>query len=232
MKLGIMQPYFLPYIGYFQLIAAVDEFILYDNIKYTKKGWINRNRLLQHGKDAIFTLPLKSDSDFMYVKQRELSPEFNRRKLLNQFSNAYMRAPYFETAFPLLERIVQNEDSNLFAYLHDSITELCKFLSINTKITISSDIAIDHTLRGQDKVLTLCAATGASQYINSIGGVELYSKDVFRSLGIELSFIKSYPYLYKQYDNEFVPWLSIIDVLMFNQTDAVRECISTNFELV
>ena len=89
MRLAIMQPYFFPYIGYFQLIAAVDQFIVYDNIKYTKKGWINRNRMLQNGKDVMFSLPLKSDSDFLDVCERELAADFNRDKLLNQLKGAY-----------------------------------------------------------------------------------------------------------------------------------------------
>ena len=110
-KLAIMQPYFLPYIGYFQLIAAVDQFIVYDNIKYTKKGWINRNRMLQNGKDVMFSLPLKSDSDFLDVCERELAADFNRDKLLNQLKGAYRHAPYFEQTYPLLEKIVRYEDA-------------------------------------------------------------------------------------------------------------------------
>ena len=86
--IAIMQPYFFPYIGYFQLIAAVDMFIVYDNIKYTKKGWINRNRLLNRGKNVIFSLPLKNDSDYLNVCQRELAADFNRDKLLHQFKGA------------------------------------------------------------------------------------------------------------------------------------------------
>ena len=100
MRLAIMQPYFFPYIGYFQLIAAVDMFIVYDNIKYTKKGWINRNRMLQNGKDVMFSLPLKSDSDYLDVCERELAADFNRDKLLNQFKGAYRRRPVFRGNVP------------------------------------------------------------------------------------------------------------------------------------
>ena len=108
MKLGIMQPYFLPYIGYFQLIAEVDQFIVYDNIEYTKKGWINRNRMLLNGTDTRFSLPLRKASDSLDVVQREISPDFDRRKLLNQFRGAYQRAPYFEQTFALLDPIIHN----------------------------------------------------------------------------------------------------------------------------
>jgi len=232
MRLAIMQPYFFPYIGYFQLIAAVDQFIVYDNIKYTKKGWINRNRMLQNGKDVMFSLPLKNDSDSLDVCERELAADFNREKLLNQFKGAYRRAPYFEQTFPLLEQIVRYEDPNLFRFLHHSIVKTCEHLGITTEIRISSGIAIDHSLKSQDKVLALCEAAGASTYVNTIGGMELYSKETFREKGIELKFIKSKPFEYAQFGAEFVPWLSIIDVMMFNPLEAIRTCITTNYELI
>lgn len=232
MKGAIMQPYFLPYIGYFQLIASVDQFIVYDNIKYTKKGWINRNRMLLNGIDAMFSLPLKKGSDSLDVVERELAADFDRTKLLNQFKGAYGRAPQFELTYPVLERIVRHEDVNLFRYIHHSIVRLCKHLGIKTEIKISSEIAIDHGLKGQDKVLALCMATGADTYINTIGGVELYAKDDFRIQGIDLQFIKARPFEYAQFGAPFVPWLSIVDVLMFNPLNTVRACINENYDLV
>ena len=232
MRLAIMQPYFFPYIGYFQLIAAVDQFIVYDNIKYTKKGWINRNRMLKNGKDEMFSLPLKSDSDYLDVCKRELAADFNRDKLLNQIKSAYRRAPYFAQTFPVVEQIVRYEDANLFRFLHHSIVKTCEHLEIKTEIKISSSLAIDHGLKSQDKVLSLCEAVGASTYVNAIGGKELYSKETFREKGLELKFIQSKPFEYPQFDNEFVPWLSIIDVMMFNPLDTIRTCISTNYELI
>ena len=142
MRLAIMQPYFLPYIGYFQLIAAVDLFIVYDNIKYTKKGWINRNRMLVNGKDEMFSLPLKSDSDSLNIDQRVLAADFNREKLLNKISGAYQRAPHFADVYPLVEEIVRYEESNLFRFLHHAIVQVCVHLSITTEIRVSSNIAI------------------------------------------------------------------------------------------
>jgi len=232
MRLAIMQPYFFPYIGYFQLIAAVDTFIVYDNIKYTKKGWFNRNRLLQNGKDLMFSLPLKSDSDYLDVCERELAASFNRDKLLGQFKGAYRRAPYFAQTFPLVEQIVRYEDTNLFRFLHHSIARTCEHLGIDTEIRVSSGIAIDHDLKNQDKVRALCAAVGASTYVNAIGGIELYSKETFREQGIDLKFIQSKPFEYRQFGDSFVPWLSIIDVMMFNPLDTIQTCISTNYELI
>jgi hypothetical protein len=232
MKLGIMQPYFLPYIGYFQLIAAVDSFVVYDNVKYTKKGWINRNRMLRNGAPATFSLALKKGSDLLNVVERELAGDFDRNKLLNQFKGAYGRAPHFELTYPVLERIVQHEDANLFRYIHHSLVQLCKHLGINTEIRIASELAIDHELKGQDRVLALCKAAGADAYINAIGGVDLYAKNDFRQHGIALHFIKAAPFPYAQSGEVFVPWLSIIDVLMFNPINRVSSYINEHFDLI
>lgn len=232
MKTAIMQPYFFPYVGYFQLINSVDLFIVYDNIKYTKKGWINRNRMLQNGKDVMFSLPLKSDSDFLDVCDRELAEDFSPDKLLNQISGAYRRAPYFSQTFSLIEQIMRYEERNLFKFIHHSIIRVCEHMGITTEIKVSSNIAIDHSLKNQDKVIALCEGVGANTYINAIGGIELYSRDAFIARGLELEFIKSKSYEYTQFGNEFVPWLSIIDVMMFNPLDAVRETIQSGYELI
>lgn len=231
MKLAIMQPYFLPYIGYFQLIAAVDQFVVYDCIKYTKKGWINRNRILQNGKDILFSLPLKKDSDYLHVCERELASDFNRNKLLSQIRGAYLRAPYFEQTFPLVERIVRFEDVNLFHFLHHSIVNICEHLSVTTEIKISSSIAIDQNLKNQEKVLALCKAVDTDTYINAAGGIELYSKKTFLDRGIELKFLKSKPFEYPQFDETFVPSLSIIDVMMFNSIENIQRQL-TQIDLI
>ncbi len=224
-RAAIMQPYFLPYIGYFQLINSVDVFILYDNIKYTKKGWINRNRMLYNGKDVIFSLPLKGASDYLDVRDREIAVDFNRDRLLNQISGAYKRAPHFEQTFPLIEQVVRNEERNLFQFLHYSIARTCGHLGITTNLMVSSDLNIDHTLKNQDKVLALCASVKANTYVNAIGGMELYSRDAFSKRGINLKFIRSNPSEYAQCGNEFVPWLSIIDVLMFNPVTRIARLL-------
>lgn len=232
MKVAIMQPYFMPYIGYFQLIASADLFIVYDNIKFTKKGWINRNRMLRNGTDATFSLQLRNDSDFLDVRERYLADSFNRDKFLNQFKEAYRRAPYFEQTFRLLEDVVRFPEMNLFDFLHNSIVKTCKHLGITTEIRKSSDVAIDHSLKSQDKVLALCEAVGAKTYINAIGGVELYSKETFEEKGIELQFIKSKTFVYPQFEHPFVPWLSIIDVMMFSTSPTIQTCINSNYEMV
>lgn len=232
MNVAIMQPYFLPYIGYFQLIRSVELFILYDNIKYTKKGWINRNRILQNGKDIVFSLPLENASNSLTIGERRLARDYSRDKLINQIAGAYRRAPYFAATMPLVEQIVRHEQTNLFLYLHNAITRICDHLAIRTIIRTSSEITIDHELKSQDKVLALCAAVGAKTYINAVGGTTLYAREAFNERGIVLKFIQSRAFSYVQFGDPFVPWLSIIDVLMFNPQADVRARIDSDFDLV
>jgi hypothetical protein len=231
-RVAIMQPYFLPYLGYFQLLDTVDLFIVYDNIKYTKKGWINRNRMLHSGEAAVFSLSLKGASDSLDVCDRELAASFDRQRLLNQMAGAYRQAPYFAEVFPLLEKIVRHQDTNLFRYLHHSLVCMCEHLGIRTEIRVSSSIPMDHSLQKQDKVLALCAAVGATTYVNPIGGVPLYSAEQFRAQNVELRFIQPILQEYTQFDAAFVPALSIVDVLMFNPLQTVRSWVSAGYTLV
>lgn len=228
MKLAIMQPYFFPYIGYFQLINAVDEFVIYDNIQFTKKGWINRNRILVNQKDEYISLPLKKDSDFLNVNQRFLSDTWlvDRKKMLNRILELYRKAPQFEPTFVLFEKCLMMDEMNLFDFIHSGLKEILQYLSITTKLTVSSTIAIDHQLKSEEKVLAICKAQNASTYINPSGGIELYSKERFEQNGIKLQFQKSNQINYLQYKNEFIPWLSILDVLMFNTKDEIKSFLS------
>jgi hypothetical protein len=233
MRLAIMQPYFLPYIGYWQLMAAVDTFVVYDQIKYTKKGWINRNRMLLNGDAAMFSLPLAKASDELDVMQRELADSFDRRKLLAQLVGAYRKAPEFEAVLPLLERVVLHPAQNLFDYLWHSIREVAAHLGLETRLVRSSSLAVDPALKAQDKVLALCTAAGAQHYVNAIGGLELYQREAFGAHGLELQFLRSNWPAYAQFGSfAHVPWLSIVDVLMFNPLPQVQARLRTDFELL
>jgi hypothetical protein len=231
-RLAIMQPYFFPYIGYFQLIQAVDQFIVYDNIQYAKKGWITRNRYLEQGKDRLFSLPLGKASDFLDVKDRVIAADFRKDKFLNRLREAYRHAPSFAQVFPLVENVVLQNESNLFSYIYRSIRDTCDYLAIDTEIIVSSSLPIDHFLRGKDKVLALCRYLAADVYVNSIGGRELYAAEDFSADGIELRFLRTKPFEYRQFDNEFVPSLSIIDVMMFNTAAEVRRQVVSGYELI
>ena len=232
MRVAIMQPYFLPYIGYYQLIGAVDVFVVYDNIKYTKKGWINRNRMLINGADEYFTLPLKKGSDYLDIKDRYLALEYRPENILAKISAAYRKAPYFKTTYNVLEEILRCSDRNLFGYIYESIKSMCAYLDLKTKIVVSSEVDAMHDLRGAERVLSICHSLGADTYINAIGGIELYDKVHFSTTGINLQFIKTDNIIYEQLGHAFVPWLSIIDVLMFNSVDVVKEYVVHNYQLV
>lgn len=225
MKIAIMQPYFFPYIGYWQLINAVDKFVIYDNIQYTKKGWINRNRFLLNGKDEIFSIPLKKDSDYKNVVERIISPTFDKRSLISKFQNAYHKAPFKKEVLPLLEKIIYYENNNLFEYIYNSVLEICDYLEIKTEIIISSKINIDHSAKSKDKVIAIVKALNGSEYINPIGGVELYDKEEFESNGIKLNFLKANEIKYNQNMETFIPWLSILDVLMFNSKEEIKRML-------
>lgn len=222
-----MQPYFFPYIGYFQLIHSVDEFIIYDNIKYTKKGWINRNRILASGSDRLISLPLKKGPDHCDVVQRELAASWNvdRQKMLNMIKASYINAPYFKGTFGLIERCIKSDETNLFKFLFNSITEVTSYLGIGTCIIKSSDIEIDHALKSEEKVLALCEKRCAQSYLNSMGGVHLYDKARFKQRQIDLAFLESYGIRYQQFSQDFIPCLSIIDVLMFNSLETTQDLL-------
>lgn len=224
-----MQPYFLPYIGYFQLINSVDEFVIYDNIQYTKKGWINRNRILDNGSDRLFTVSIKKDSDYLDVVDRKLSESWNkdRKKLLNSLYMLYHKAPCFSEAYNVIEECLLDDEDNLFTFILNSLNKINNYLSIKTPIVVSSSVDINHSLKSQDKVLAICKAREATTYINAIGGMDLYSKTTFELNGIDLKFIKSQPITYTQFEDTFVPWLSIVDVMMFNSKDMIQEYLNS-----
>jgi|TARA_R110001592_G_scaffold14672_3_gene65390 hypothetical protein len=227
-SIAIMQPYFLPYIGYFHLINSVDEFVIYDNIQYTKKGWINRNRILVNSNDKIITLPIKKDSDYLDVKDRVLADSWGKEKIkiLNLIKSSYKKAPYYNKILPVISSIFALPNNNLFDFILGSLHLLNSYLRIDTKITISSNVNIDHTLKGRDKVVAICKKLNANTYINAIGGQELYNIQDFKNEDLNLKFIKSSPLNYKQYNNEFIPWLSVLDVLMFNKRQDITNYLN------
>lgn len=224
-----MQPYFLPYIGYFQLIGQVDDFVLYDNVKYTKKGWINRNRILLNGHPMTITLPLRGGSDFLEIGQRRIADAFRAEDFLNKVASAYRKAPFFDETWLLLESIMTHKDVNLFGFLLNSITAICAHLELGTRLMVSSSIEIDPGIGGQDRVIALCRKIGATTYINPIGGKDLYSPRAFEEAGIRLQFLRSRLSPYPQGTHAFVEALSIIDVLFFSGRKATADLVARDF---
>jgi hypothetical protein len=226
-----MQPYFLPYIGYFQLLNYCDTFVLYDDIEYTKKGWITRNRIQFNGDIRLFSLNLKKDSDYLSIKERSLAENFDRSKLLRSFEETLRKAPHYEETIALIRSIVSYGSNDLFSYLENSIAQVCQQLGVTTKLVKSSNLDIDPGLRGQQRVLEICSRLNAKQYINPIGGTELYDIESFNSRGLDLKFIKSKLSPYSHGNFDFIPALSIIDYLAFCGVTGTVSALTNDFEI-
>ena len=218
-----MQPYFFPYIGYWQLIAAVDLYVVYDDVNYIKGGWINRNRILIGNLPHYINLLLKGASPNKLIKDVEVDMgEREQRKLLQTLKLNYNKAPYFDAVFPLIERMLRREEGMLGDYLFELNKEICSFLCIKTPMIKSSSIVKNEALRSEEKVIDICKRLGADQYINAIGGKKLYDAEHFQTSGIDLQFIKNKQLTYRQFGELFFPNLSIIDIMMFNSVEEIR----------
>jgi hypothetical protein len=226
MKLAIMQPYFFPYIGYFQLVNAVDKFVFYDDVNFIKNGWINRNKILIHGKPAYFTVQLKEASSFKLINQIEFIE--NSQKLLKMIRAAYSKAPFFDDVFPVINDGLNVQTKMISELAIQSIQEVCNYLEINAVFEKSSQIYPEtkHLSKTQ-RIQCICENNNADTYINAIGGTDLYSKPFFNNLNVELYFIQSMDIIYKQHENQFIPNLSIIDLMMFNSKNKLRDFLNS-----
>ena len=223
MKVAVMQPYLFPYIGYFQLIGAVDTFVVHDDVQYIKGGWINRNRLLVHGEPRYFTLPVRRASSALCINQRVFASSFERdkQKVLRRIEEAYHRASYFDAVFPLLARCLACTERHVSSFTVNALQATCRYLNIDTPFLLSSQVDKRPDLRAQERVLEINEILGATHYINSIGGAGLYDRDRFTRQGLKLSFLRARPTAYRQFQGAHVSSLSIIDVMMFNSVDEI-----------
>ncbi|OCL22930.1 hypothetical protein A9G07_07665 [Gilliamella sp. wkB72] len=227
MKIGIMQPYFFPYMGYWQLINAVDKYVIYDDVNFIKNGWINRNNILLNGKKYLVTLPLDGASSFLLINQiRTTSKTKDKEKVLKTIAQSYKKAPYFENVISIVENTIMNESKFICDALIYSIKSVINYLDIKTEILISSELDKDNSLSSEDKVIHICKLLNGNNYLNAIGGQELYNKSNFEKQNLQLSFLKMNQQNYKQLSNDFVPNLSMIDVLMFNSPSSIREMLN------
>lgn len=226
MQLGIMQPYLFPYLGYWQHINAVDKFVILDDVNFIKRGFINRNHILLNNRASRFTLPLLSASQNKTIAETFIVENKNEKeKLLLKIRSAYKKAPFFKDVYTLLESIMLFDNNNLSIFVTNSISELCVFMGIETKIIPSSKIYVKNNLKGQLRILDIVNKEKAKTYINPIGGLNLYKKDDFIKNGTELKFLKMNEIFYQQFNNEFIPNLSIIDVLMFNSQKNIAQLL-------
>jgi len=227
MKLAIMQPYIFPYIGYFQLINAVDKFVILDDVNYINKGWINRNNILVNGKANLFTIPLKDASQNKLINEITISDEIKwQSKFLRTIELNYKKAPCFDNAFPVVAEILNSGINKITGLNYYSIIRINEYLGIHTEIVSTSSVYLNAGLKGQDRIIDICIKEKATDYINPIGGLELYSKEEFGKNNLNIQFIKTGNVVYEQFKNEFIPWLSIIDVMMFNSPEGIKDILN------
>lgn len=225
-KIAIMQPYFFPYLGYFQLINAVDRFVIYDDVAFIKQGYVNRNSILLDGKAFLITLPCHISS-FKLINQVEIFSNKQAKSILKTICLAYKKAPFFNDVYPIIEQTILWKNNSLSEALTFSITKILNYLGIEKEIIVSSTIKKDLTLSAEAKVIDIVKYLNGTTYINTIGGLSLYTKDNFKEQGIDLKFIKmkSEEIKYNQFKNEFIPNLSIIDVMMFNDVKTINNML-------
>lgn len=229
---GIMQPYFMPYLHYFNLIKTVDKFVILDDVNYIKKGWINRNQILINNQAYLFTIPILDLSQNKKIYDLNLSSDPKwKSKFLRTMHQSYSNSPEFYNFFPLLEEIIYFPDSNLSSFIHNSIIKICKFLNIETEIIKSSKI-FNSRMTGEHRIIDLCQKLNCSEYLNLPGGRNLYSSETFEKGNIRLNFLNTSPSLkYKQFNDKFIDNLSIIDCLMFNRPQNLQQFFqSTSYE--
>ncbi len=226
MKLTVMQPYFFPYLGYWQMLNAVDKFVLFDNVNFIVRGYINRNSILLNNNAHKFSIPIEKASQNKLIKETKLNFSRNNKEVfLKTITLAYKKAPFYPNCYPIIENIILNDEDDLTQYIKYSFDKTNEYLGITTELLLSSRIPTDKSLKGKDKIISICKKLDTTQYINAIGGQELYSKEDFDKNGIQLNFIKMNDIKYKQFNDKFVPNLSIIDIMMFNSLEEIRKML-------
>jgi hypothetical protein len=228
-KLAIMQPYLFPYVGYYQLMHAVDRFVIADDVTFIKQGWINRNQLLVNGSSSYFTVPVRRYRADTLIKDVEIDDgpgKHWRRSLLRTIENFYRRAPVFDRVYPLVERVIAGPFTRIAEMAKASLRGVHQYLGLSTLIVDSSTLYANAHLKAQDRVIDTCRAEHATDYINLMGGMALYSRDVFHAHGITLQFLCSDAIEYRQFKAPFVSSLSIIDALMFNTPDEMHQLLT------
>jgi WbqC-like protein len=229
-KLAIMQPYLFPYIGYFQLMHAVDRFVIADDLAFIKQGWINRNRILVNGTASYFTVPVKRHPADALISDVDIDEGQGDRRwpatLLRTVANFYRRAPSFDAVFPMVERVIGGPFTKIADMARASLREVRGYLGIGAEIVDSSARYGNAHLKGQNRVIDTCRIERATDYVNAIGGMTMYSREAFLANGIRLHFVCSDPIEYPQFRAPFVPSLSVIDLLMFNTPEQARELLT------
>jgi hypothetical protein len=228
MILAIMQPYFLPYIGYWQLLHAADTFLVLDDVSYINRGWINRNRILINGQPTWITVPLQGASQNREIRDIDLATDSKwRRKVLATVRSNYAGAPFQSDTIQVLEAILDSDCINLSEFLNNSLRLIADYIGLECNIQPTSSAYPRNGHSGSDRILQLCQQIGASHYVNAIGGEDLYSSKEFDVRKIQLSFIHThFDKINLSIPHDQGPSLSIIDLLMYNSPEAVLGAIA------
>lgn len=230
MKIAIMQPYFLPYLGYWQLIHNVDTFVIFDNVNFIKKNYINHNSILVNRKPYRFTLPLRQASQNKKINMIEVA--LKDTKLLKTIEIAYKKAPYFHDRYEIIRNILTDKESNLARFIGNSIKIIAQQLSIETHLVYASELDYDTTLFGEEQIIAICKAMRADEYINPIGGRTLYKDENFIKNNISLQFLEFSPVQYQQFGDTFYPNLSIVDIMMFNSFADIQYMLTHDYQMI
>lgn len=232
MKIAIMQPYFFPYIGYWQLINAVDIFVIYDDGKYMNNKWIHRNRIEVNNNILNFNVLLKNRSPYELINELELvKDDIFVRKQLASLKHAYHKAPYYQEVMHIISLVLENRETNLASYLTYQIQLISNYLHLNTRFVLSSSIDKTGLDNASQKVFKIGNLYNAFNYINAIGGMQYYDKNLFAQNGVNLSFLKTGDVTYNRLQRPFIPNLSIIDIMMFNSIDEIKILLD-NYTLI
>jgi hypothetical protein len=214
---------------------ASDKFVIYDDVNYIKQGWINRNYIMLNGAKYLFTIPVQNISSNAQINQTLISGRpFNwEDKLLQTILQAYKKAPFFQEVFPLIESVIRGSSGKAISKVAtESIIAVMKYLSVKTVLVQSSKEYNNDHLKNEERVIDICTKENAHAYVNAIGGIELYNPHHFAEKKISLQFLKSNVENYQQFGNEFIHGLSIIDCLMFNPRDKIRNEFLPSFTLI
>lgn len=225
MRLAVMQPYFLPYIGYFQLISAVDKLVLLDDVNFINGGWVNRNRIAINGEPRWLTLPLARASQNRLINEIEIVDDPGwRRKTIRSVELSYRSAPFAPHVLPFFSDMLKDARGSLSAFLFRQLRRVADYIGIDARIEPSSTIYPKNGRSGQERILDICAREKATVYVNLPGGRNLYDADLFASAGIELLFLEpNLQSLALRHSGHEGPSLSILDLLMFNSAATIRE---------
>lgn len=227
MKIGIMQPYFFPYIGYFQLLNMVDKYVIYDTAMFSNNKWGFRNRILINGEPGFFRIKTLKASQNKQFNEIKISNDIEtKEKIIHNLEYSYAKAPHYSEVMPMLEQFMMADYDNLSEYNVESNRLICNYLGIKTQILLFSELDYDIEQKRQYRIFDVCKILGGNEYINAIGGTELYDFEEFRENGIELAFLKTGDIRYPQFGGEFVPNLSIIDVMMFNSVPEIQDMLN------